>query len=82
MTRKKILIPKFDNEVEGIQTLSYIIWRTPGLYRNAVRDAEYCSTIWKNWPMAEIWYEEFGSNFWGLSYRVHTQGEMGVFGND
>ena len=82
MTRKKILIPKFDNEWEGVRILTYICWSTPVLRRNIDRDVEYCMTVWKNFPMAEIWYEEFGSDFWGLSYKCSTHGEMGVFGND
>ena len=52
------------------------------MYRSIERDVEYCRTVWKHFPMAEIWYEEFGSGFWGLSYKCSTHGEMGVFGND
>lgn len=76
------MVPKFDSEWEGVQRLSYIIWSTPLLYRNIDKDFAYCMTVWKHFPMAEIWYEEFGPMFWELSYRCNTHGEMGVFGND
>lgn len=80
--RKKILIPKFDSEWQGVQILSYIIGSIPGLHRGIESDVNFCRAVWNHLPRTEIWYEEFCPGFWMINYSCATHGEMGVFGND